>query len=116
MSQILMFKNKKSGKFFILLPNHRGGSPVFITPEGNLKAALDLELFDEEEVFDIDQLANLKAQGFITEAQKTTAEQYSKNREEEAIENIKDYFDQLPDWEKQSFIETLKTEYIKNDL
>ena len=116
MSQILIYKNKKSGKFFISLQDYRGGSTVFIRPDGIRKAALDLELFDDEEVCDIDHLPNLEKRGLITEAQRITAEQYAKNREEEAIENLKNYYDRLPDWEKQSFLETLKKEYIKDDL
>ena len=82
-TMLIIYKNRKSGKHFILINEIDTDTGLFITPEGRV-IELSFKLFQEDSFEDDEK--NLLDNGIVTLEQVIKYEQYKENRDDEDIE------------------------------
>lgn len=98
-----IYKNKKSGKYFIYIADSGNNEALFVTPLNEIKS-LKLSLFNEPE----EDADCLLSHALIPEAQVERFREYEKDRSEEAVENFQDSFDQLSPYQQRRVFEAIK--------
>jgi actin-like ATPase involved in cell morphogenesis len=97
-------KNKRSNQHFIYIGKAGSDEALLVTPKAEVKS-LKLNLFTEIEEREESSLLQNK---MVTEAQVKRFHEHLKDRSDEVIENIKDYFEQCSPHEKTEFIRKIQ--------
>ena len=93
-------RNKKSGRWFILLDENINRNLVLITPECKPKT-LESHLFDEPEEDDRNTFLN---RGFISKSQIDAYDLYIKYRKHDGDELVKRWLNRMSKWERNLLI------------
>jgi hypothetical protein len=97
-------KNKASGQYFIYIRENGDEEALLVTPEAQIKS-LRMNLFDDPQENDEAYLLESK---LITADQVRRFHEYNKNRSDDVMENMEDYFGQMSPYEQDVFIRKLQ--------
>ena len=96
-------KNKNSGRDFIYLEDRTHRKYLLITPSGTIKS-LECELFEPPNIVTDDYASSSS----ITESQRNIYRMYIKSTEEELVERVEMYFEELTPQEQRNLLISLK--------